>query len=69
MTDAPATTVSTSTRDVEKQLGDARPTEARMQEIVFPDHTNHLDTPFGGQVLAWTRPRSSPLRAMRAARW
>ena|SRR5688572_31676819 len=29
------------------------PTEARMTEIVFPDHTNHLGTLFGGQALAW----------------
>lgn len=25
----------------------------RMVEIVFPDHTNHLGTLFGGQALAW----------------
>ncbi|AWV08338.1 acyl-CoA thioesterase [Marilutibacter maris] len=31
----------------------ARPVEARMVEIVFPDHTNHLGTLFGGQALAW----------------
>ena len=31
----------------------ARPTEARLLEIVFPDHTNHLGTLFGGQALAW----------------
>lgn len=24
-----------------------------MVEIVFPDHTNHLGTLFGGQALAW----------------
>ena len=30
-----------------------RPTEARVLEIVFPDHTNHLGTLFGGQALAW----------------
>src|SRR5690606_28961178 len=29
------------------------PREARMLEIVFPDHTNHLGTLFGGQALAW----------------
>lgn len=29
------------------------PTEARMMDIVFPDHTNHLGTLFGGQALAW----------------
>src|SRR5690606_23283590 len=33
--------------------GDAPVTEARMLEIVFPDHTNHLGTLFGGQALAW----------------
>lgn len=31
----------------------AAPTEARLLEIVFPDHTNHLGTLFGGQALAW----------------
>jgi acyl-CoA hydrolase len=31
----------------------ARPTETRVLEIVFPDHTNHLGTLFGGQALAW----------------
>ena len=30
-----------------------RPTEARLQDIVFPDHTNHIGTLFGGQALAW----------------
>lgn len=30
-----------------------RPREARLWEIVFPDHANHLGTPFGGQALAW----------------
>ncbi len=29
------------------------PTEARLQEIVFPDHANHLGTLFGGTALAW----------------
>ena len=29
------------------------PREARFWEIVFPDHTNHLGTLFGGQALAW----------------
>lgn len=29
------------------------PTEAVLLEIVFPDHTNHLGTLFGGQALAW----------------
>lgn len=28
-------------------------TEARLLEIVFPDHTNHLGSLFGGQALAW----------------
>ncbi|MCR6664210.1 MAG: acyl-CoA thioesterase [Luteimonas sp.] len=32
---------------------DTPQTEARMLEIVFPDHTNHLGTLFGGQALAW----------------
>ena len=31
----------------------AAPTEARLLEMVFPDHTNHLGTLFGGQALAW----------------
>lgn len=30
-----------------------RPVEATMTEMVFPDHTNHLGTLFGGQALAW----------------
>ncbi|MEP6907831.1 MAG: acyl-CoA thioesterase [Pseudoxanthomonas sp.] len=34
-------------------LTDTHPTEARMLEMVFPDHTNHLGTLFGGQALAW----------------
>ncbi|MFZ5656290.1 MAG: acyl-CoA thioesterase [Pseudomonadota bacterium] len=29
------------------------PRQARLWEIVFPDHTNHLGTLFGGQALAW----------------
>lgn len=29
------------------------PTEARLLEMVFPDHTNHLGTLFGGTALAW----------------
>ncbi|MQP74525.1 acyl-CoA thioesterase [Stenotrophomonas sp. MYb238] len=29
------------------------PTEVRMAEIVFPNHTNHLGTLFGGQAMAW----------------
>lgn len=28
-------------------------TELRLWEIVFPDHTNHLGSLFGGQALAW----------------
>src|SRR5690606_1337548 len=32
---------------------EARPTEARLLNMVFPDHTNHLGTLFGGQALAW----------------
>ena len=31
----------------------APPTEVRMVEIVFPNHTNHLGTLFGGQAMAW----------------
>jgi acyl-CoA hydrolase len=31
----------------------AVPLEARLWEIVFPDHANHLGTLFGGQALAW----------------
>lgn len=27
--------------------------QARLLEMVFPDHTNHLGTLFGGQALAW----------------
>ena len=30
-----------------------RPVEARLPQMVFPDHTNHLGTLFGGQALAW----------------
>ena len=30
-----------------------RPGEARLLHMVFPDHTNHLGTLFGGQALAW----------------
>ena len=32
---------------------EARSTEARLLHMVFPDHTNHLGTLFGGQALAW----------------
>ena len=50
--------------------GDPPVTEARMLEIVFPDHTNHLGTLFGGQALAWMDRRPSlPPRASRGARW
>ncbi|WP_024892150.1 acyl-CoA thioesterase [Luteimonas huabeiensis] len=34
-------------------IADPPSTEARMLEIVFPDHTNHLGTLFGGTALAW----------------
>jgi acyl-CoA hydrolase len=34
-------------------LPDTQPREARLLEMVFPDHTNHLGTLFGGQALAW----------------
>ena len=37
----------------EHSLSDPRPTEARLLHMVFPDHTNHLGTLFGGQALAW----------------
>jgi len=39
--------------DIATMLPIARPTEARVLEIVFPDHTNRLGTLFGGQALAW----------------
>ena len=32
---------------------DTPPNEARLLEMVFPDHANHLGTLFGGQALAW----------------
>jgi acyl-CoA hydrolase len=32
---------------------ESRPVEARLLHMVFPDHTNHLGTLFGGQALAW----------------
>ena len=35
------------------RIDDTPTTEARMLEIVFPDHTNHLGTLFGGTALAW----------------
>lgn len=34
-------------------MPDRSPIEARLLEMVFPDHTNHLGTLFGGQALAW----------------
>ncbi|QCO66610.2 acyl-CoA thioesterase [Luteimonas yindakuii] len=34
-------------------IDDAPTTEARLLEIVFPDHTNHMGTLFGGTALAW----------------
>ena len=37
----------------EAPAAEARPTEARLLHMVFPDHTNHLGTLFGGQALAW----------------
>jgi acyl-CoA hydrolase len=43
------------------------PTEARMVEIVFPNHTNHLGTLFGGQALAWMD-KAAFLAATRYAR-
>ena len=39
------------------------PTEARMLDIVFPDHTNHLGTLFGRQALAWMDKAGTPARA------
>ncbi len=37
-----------------ESIGDGLgPSEARLWEIVFPDHANHLGTLFGGQALAW----------------
>ena len=33
--------------------GSLPPVEARLLEMVFPDHANHLGTLFGGQALAW----------------
>lgn len=45
----------------------ALPTEARMVEIVFPNHANHLGTLFGGQALAWMD-KAAFLAATRYAR-
>ena len=51
------------------------PIEVRMAEIVFPNHTNHLGTLFGGRHWrGWTRPPSgccpllAPHRGDRAQR-
>ncbi len=43
------------------------PIEARMVEIVFPNHANHLGTLFGGQALAWMD-KAAFLAATRYAR-
>ncbi|MCC4632715.1 MULTISPECIES: acyl-CoA thioesterase [Xanthomonas] len=43
------------------------PTEVRMVEIVFPNHTNHMGTLFGGQALAWMD-KAAFLAASRYAR-
>jgi acyl-CoA hydrolase len=45
----------------------SHPIEARLLEIVFPDHTNHLGTLFGGQALAWMD-KAAFLAASRYAR-
>jgi len=37
----------------EVPASEARPVQARLLHMVFPDHTNHLGTLFGGQALAW----------------
>lgn len=37
----------------EQSSAESRPTEAHLLHMVFPDHTNHLGTLFGGQALAW----------------
>src|SRR5688572_3128002 len=37
----------------EHPIAPSHPTEARLLHMVFPDHTNHLGTLFGGQALAW----------------
>ena len=45
-------------------------TESRMLEIVFPDHTNHLGTLFGGQALAWMDKAAFIAESIRAdAKW
>lgn len=43
------------------------PTEVRMVEIVFPNHTNYMGTLFGGQALAWMD-KAAILAASRYAR-
>ena len=40
-------------RDVDEVSPSTALTEARLLHMVFPDHTNHLGTLFGGQALAW----------------
>jgi acyl-CoA hydrolase len=47
--------------------GIATPSELRLWEIVFPDHTNHLGSLFGGQALAWMD-KAAFLAASRYAR-
>ncbi|MFT4196662.1 MAG: acyl-CoA thioesterase [Pseudoxanthomonas sp.] len=37
----------------ESEAAAAPPVQARLLHMVFPDHTNHLGTLFGGQALAW----------------
>lgn len=49
-TPAPATAAHVAS---EVPAAEPRQTEARLLEMVFPDHTNHLGTLFGGQALAW----------------
>jgi len=44
---------SESRADVPANAVFAPPDEARLWEIVFPDHANHLGTLFSGQALAW----------------
>ena len=43
------------------------PIEVRMAEIVFPNHTNHMGTLFGGQALAWMD-KAASLAAARYSR-
>lgn len=40
-------------QQVEAAASAMSPVEARLLHMVFPDHTNHLGTLFGGQALAW----------------